>query len=223
MNTHAPEDVKQSLPEDAPEDGEELSRGEVTQLLLDWNNGDAAARDRLVTLVYGQLQQMAHRLLLGERVGNTMQTGALVNEVYLRLFDANGVPCRNRKEFFGIVARQMRQVLVDAARKRGGRKRGGDQRHVPLEEAALVAPAPNLDLIALGEALDALAQCDEELSQVVELHHFAGFTIEETAEIMGIPPYEVKRLLKRAKIYLHDELTRTEEVVQVVSDDARKE
>ena len=204
MNTHAPEDEKQSLPEDV----DELPRGEVTQLLLDWNNGDAAARDRLVTLVYGQLQRMAHRLLRRERVGPTMQTGALVHEVYLRLFDATGVPCRNRKEFFGIVARQMRQVLVDAARKRGGKKRGGNQRHVPLEEATLVAPALNLDLVALGEALDALEQCDEELSQVVELHHFAGFTIEETAEIMGIPAYEVKRLLKKAKIYLHDELTR---------------
>lgn len=178
-------------------------------MLLDWNNGDAAARDRLTPLVYDELQRMAHRLLLGERVGHTMQTGTLVHEVYLRLFDANGVPCRNRKEFFGIVARQMRQVLVDAARKRGGKRRGGNRRHVPLEDATSVAPALNLDLIALSEALDALAQRDEELSQVVELHHFAGFTIELTAEIMGIPPYEVKRRLKKAKIYLHDELTRT--------------
>jgi RNA polymerase sigma factor (TIGR02999 family) len=222
MNTHAPEDVKQSLPEERGEDLEELSRGEVTRLLLDWNNGDAAARDRLVTLVYGELRRMAHLLLLGERVGHSMQTGALVNEVYLRLFDANGVPCRNRKEFFGIVARQMRQVLVDAARNRKVKKRGGSRRRVPLEDAALVAPALNLDLIALGEALDTLAQLDEELCRVVELHHFAGFTIEETAEIMSIPVYEVKRLLKKAKIYLHDELTRTKEVVQVVSDDARR-
>ncbi len=208
MNTHTPEDEKQSLPEGAPEDRDELSRGEVTQLLLDWNHGDAAARDRLAPLVYGELQRMAHRLLLGEPVGNSVQTGTLVHEVYLRLFDGNGVPCRNRKEFFGIVARQMRQVLVDVARKRGGKKRGGNQRRVPLEEAALVEPAPNLDLIAFGEALDTLAQCDEEMCRVVELHHIAGFTIEETAEIMGMAPYEVKRLLKRAKIYLHDELTR---------------
>ena len=99
MNTHTPEDEKQSLPEGAPEDREELSRGEVTQLLLDWNNGDAAAWDRLAPLVYGELRRMAHRLLLGERVGHSMQTGALVNEVYLRLFDGNGAPCRNRFEF----------------------------------------------------------------------------------------------------------------------------
>ncbi len=218
MNTHTPEDVKQSLAEAA----DELSRGEVTQLLLDWNNGDAAARDQLVTLVYDQLQRMAHRLLLGERVGHSMQTGALVNEVYMRMFDANGMPCRSRKEFFGIVARQMRQVLVDAARKRGSKRRGGDQLHVPLEGMTLIAPAPNLDLIALGEALDALAQSREELSQVVELHHIAGFTTEETAEIMGIPSYEVKRLLTRAKIYLHHELTRTKGDAQGVSDDAPK-
>jgi len=204
MNTHAPEDVKQSPPKDV----EELSRGEVTQLLLDWNKGDAAARDQLVTLVYGQLRRMAHRRLLRERVGHTIQTGTLVNEVYLRLFGATGVPCRNRKEFFGIVARQMRQVLVDAARKRGVKKRGGNQRHVPLEDATLAVPALNLDLIALDEALDALAGYDEELSQVVELLYFAGFTIEETAEILGVSTDTVKRRWQKAKIYLHDELTR---------------
>jgi len=204
MNTHAPEDEKQSLPEDE----EEMSRGDVTRLLVDWNNGDAAARDRLVTLVYGKLQRMAHRLLLGERIGHTMRTGTLAHEVYMRLFDATGVPCRNRKEFFGIVARQMRQALVDAARERGVKRRGGNCRHVPLDDALLVAPALNLDLIALGEALDTLAQFDEELSQVVELHHFAGFTIEETANILNFSPDKVKRRLRKAKIYLHDELTR---------------
>jgi RNA polymerase sigma factor (TIGR02999 family) len=205
MNAHTPEDVKRSLSEDE----DKLSRGEVTRLLSDWNNGDAAARDRLVTLVYEELRRMAHRRLLRERVGHTLQTGALVNEVYLRLFNATGVPCQNRKEFFGIVARQMRQVLADAARKRGVKKRGGNQHHVPLEDAMLFIPALNVDLIALDEALDTLAQYDEELSQVIELHYFTGFTIEETAEIMRISIPQVKRLLKKAKIYLHDELTWT--------------
>ncbi len=218
MNTQAPEDVKQSL----PEDGEELPRGDVTRLLLDWNNGDAAARDRLVTLVYGELRRMAHRRLLRERVGHTMRTGTLVHEVYLRLFDANGVPCRDHKEFFGIAARLMRRVLVDAARNRGNKKCGGDQVRVPLEDATAVTPALNLDLIALDQALDALARCDEELIQVVELHYFAGLTIEETAEILGVSTHAVKRRWQKARIYLHDELTQTKGVVQVVADDALK-
>ncbi|MGH9938229.1 MAG: ECF-type sigma factor [Blastocatellia bacterium] len=209
MNIHTPEDVERYPPEVGAEDEEELSRGEVTQLLLDWNNGDASARDRLAALVYVELRRMAHRRLLGERAGHTLQTGALVNEVYLRLFGGARAPGRNRREFFGIVARQMRRVLVDAARKRNVKKRGGNRRHVPLEDVTLVVRALDLDLVALGEALDALAQCDEELSQVIELHYFAGFTIEETAEIMGIPIHVVKRLLKKARIYLHDELTRT--------------
>ncbi|HKQ79858.1 MAG TPA: ECF-type sigma factor [Blastocatellia bacterium] len=205
MNTPSTEDEKQS----SPEDRERLSSGEVTQLLLDWNNGDASARDRLAPLVYDEMRRMAHRRLLGERAGHTLQTGALVNEVYLRLFGDSKAPGRNRIEFFGIVARQMRRVLVDAARKRNVIKRGGNQRHVPLEDVALVVDALDLDLVALGEALDALEQCDEELSQVIELHYFAEFTIEETAEILGASINTVKRRLKKARIYLYDELTRT--------------
>src|SRR5689334_7482180 len=104
MNTHAPEDVKRSLSEDEVE----LSRGEVTRLLSDWNNGDAEALDRLVTVVYGELRRLAHRHLRRERVGHTMQTTALVHEVYLRLIEASGVECRNREEFFRIASRLMR-------------------------------------------------------------------------------------------------------------------
>ncbi|HKQ77427.1 MAG TPA: ECF-type sigma factor [Blastocatellia bacterium] len=205
MNTQTPEDVKQS----PPEGREELSRGEVTQLLLDWNNGDAAARDRLLTLVYDQLRRMAHRRLRRERIGHTMRTGTLVHEVYLRLFKADGVLCQNHKEFFGITARLMRQVLVDAARKRENKKCGGDQVRVIMEDSTVVTPAINLDLIALGEALDALASNDEDLSQVVELRCFAGLTIEQTAEILDVSIDTVKRRFNKARIYLHDELTRT--------------
>ncbi len=204
MNTHAPEDPKRSLPEDKSE----LSRGEVTQLLSDWNNGDAAARDQLVTLVYGELRRMAHLHLLRERDWHSMQTGTLAHEVYLRLFEANGVPCRNREEFYCIIARLMREILVDAARKRRSGKRGGDQIRVPLEDATAAAPAFDLDLIALNEALDTLARLDEGLSQVVELRYFAGQTIEETADILGVSADTVKRRWRKARIYLHDELTR---------------
>jgi len=186
MNTHTPEDV--------------------TRLLTDWNNGDAAARDQLVTLVYGELRRMAHRRLQLERNGHTMRTGTLAHEVYLRLFKANSLPCRNREEFFCIVANLMRQILVEAARKRRAEKRGGDPIHISLEDVTVVAPALNPDLIALDEALAALARYDRELSQVVELHYFAGLTIEETADILGVSNDEVKRRWRRARIYLHDTL-----------------
>ena len=181
---------------------------EVTQLLAGWNNGDTAARDRLATIVYGELRRMAHRRLLFERRGHTMQTGTLANEVYLRLFTVNRLECRSRREFFSIVARQMLEILIETARKRQAAKRGGDVIFTSLEDAMVVAPALDLNVFALKEALNALAERDGELSQAIELHYLAGFTIDETAELMNIPNHGVKRLLLKAKIYLHDDLTR---------------
>src|SRR5215470_12009206 len=131
MNTHTPEDVKRS----PSADDVELSRGEVTRLLSDWNNGDATALDRLVTLVYGELRRMAHQRLRRERIGHTAQTDTLVHEVCLRLIEASDVECRNREEFFHIAARLMRHVLVDFARKRRAVKRGGSWVKVSLEDA----------------------------------------------------------------------------------------
>ena len=192
MNTHTPASLE-----------------DVTRLLTDWNNGDAAARDQLVTLVYGELRRMAHRRLQHERNGHTMRTGTLAHEVYLRLFKANGVPCRNREEFFCIVAGLMREILVDAARKRRAEKRGGNAIHIPLEEVTVVTPALDLDLIALDEALRTLARRDKELSQIVELRFFVGLTIEEAADILGVSMPVVKRRWQRARIYLHDQMTRT--------------
>src|SRR5262249_23925619 len=136
MTTHAPEDAKRSLSEDEGK----LSRGEVTQLLLDWNNGDAAALDRLVTLVYEELGRMAHQHLRRERIGHAMQTGTLVHEVYLRLIEANDVECQNREEFFRIAAQLMRHVLVDFARKRRAIKRGGSRVKISLEDATAFTP-----------------------------------------------------------------------------------
>ncbi len=206
MNTHAPEDVKRSLSEDK----RELSRGEVTQLVLDWNNGDATALDRLVTLVYKELRRMAHQHLRRERIGHTMQTGTLVHEVYLRLIEADDVECQNREEFFRIAARLMRHVLVDFARKRHAVKRGGSRIQVSIEDATAFTPALDPDLIALHEALDDLARYDKELSEVVELLYFAGYTIEETADILGVSADTVKRRWKKAKIYLLKILTDAE-------------
>src|SRR5215510_11585457 len=150
MNTHAPEDVMRSLSADEVE----LSRGEVTRLLSDWNNGDATALDRLVTLVHGELRRMAHQRLRRERIGHTMQTDTLVQEVYLRLIEASSVECRNRGEFFRIAARLMRQVLVDFARKRRAIKRGESRIQVSLEDAKALTPALDPDLIVLNAALD---------------------------------------------------------------------
>jgi RNA polymerase sigma-70 factor, ECF subfamily len=198
MNTHTPEDVKRSLSEDEVE----LSRGEVTRLLSDWNNGDAAARDRLVTLVYGELRRMAHQRLRRERVGHTLQTTALVHEVYLRLMKASDVGCQNREEFFRIAARLMREVLVDFARKRDAVKRGGRWIRASLESAKAFTPARNPDLIALDAALDELARYDKELVEVVESLYFDDHTIEETADILGVSTATVKRRWKKAKIYL---------------------
>src|SRR5262249_48128095 len=198
MNRHAPEDVQQSFSEDEGE----LSRGEVTRLLSDWNNGDAAALDRLVTLVYEELRRMAHQHLRRERIGHTAQTGTLVHEVCLRLIEANDVECQNREEFFRLVARLMRQVLVDFARKRRAVKRGGSWVKVSLEDVTAFMPTLDPDLIAIHEALDDLARHDKELVQVVELLYFAGYTIEETADTLGVSTNTVKRRWKKAKFYL---------------------
>jgi len=221
MNTHAPEDVKRSLSENEGES----SRGEVTQLLLDWNNGDAAALDRLVALVYEELKRMARQCLRRERMGHAAQTGTLVHEVYLRLIEAVDVECQNREEFFRIAARLMRHVLVDFARMRHAKKRGGSRIQVPLEDEmafmpaldpdfialrTAFTPAVDPDFIALHEALEDLAQNDEELVQVVELLYFAGYTIEETADILGVSTDTVKRRWKKAKIYLLKILTDAE-------------
>lgn len=206
MNTKAPEDVMRSPSEDEVE----LSRGEVTRLLSDWNNGDATALDLLVTLVYGELRRMAHQRLRRERVGHTMQTGTLVHEVYLRLTKASDVECRNREEFFRIAARLMRQILVDFARKRRAIKRGGSWIRVSLEDAKAFTPALDPDLITLNAALDELARYDKELVEVVELLYFADHTIDETADILGVSTATVKRRWKKAKIYLLKILTGVE-------------
>jgi len=206
MNTHAIEEVKRGLSEDESQ----LSGGEVTRLLLDWNKGDASALDRLIELVYDELTRMAHRYLRRKRVEHILQTGTLVDEVYLALYKANNVECQNREEFFRIAAGLMRHVLVEFARKYHSLKRGGGLVQVSLEDAAAFTHALNPDLIALHEALDDLARRDEELVQVVELLYFAGYTIEETAKILGVSTDTVKRRWKKAKIYLFKILTDSE-------------
>lgn len=175
---------------------------EVTQLLLAWRNGDATALERLIPLVQAELRRIARNHLRRERAGHTLQTSALVNEAYLRLIDAQQVAWQNRAHFFAISASLMRRVLVDMARERHARKRGGRAQQVLLDDAMLVARAPGEDLLAVDEALQALAQFDERKSRVVELRFFGGLTEAEIAEALQVAPETVRRDWRLAKAWL---------------------
>src|SRR5262245_6493959 len=159
-------------------------RSDATALLLAWSDGDAAAFDKLVPLVYEELRRLARGYLRRERAGRALQTTALVNEAYLRLIDAQRVQWQGRAHFLAIAARTMRRILVEFARQRARQKRGGDVVHVTLDEARELAPDYGTDLVALSDALTALASVDARMSQVVELRFFGGFSVQETAEVL---------------------------------------
>lgn len=181
----------------------------VTQLLVAWSDGDAAARDELMPLVYEELRRLAHRYMGRERKGHTLQTSGLVNEAYLRLIDQSQVHWQNRAHFFGIAAQMMRRILVDYARSRGYAKRGGDARQVSLEEAAIVSEERAADVVALDDALKGLAEIDLRKSRIVELRFFGGLSIEETAEVLAVSPGTVMRDWTLAKAWLRREMTNT--------------
>jgi RNA polymerase sigma factor (TIGR02999 family) len=180
-------------------------RERVSQLLADWANRDPAAREQLVPIVYGELRRLAHHYMRGERIGHTLQTTGLVNEVYLRLAGIDGLRWRDRAHFFAMAATLMRRVLVDYARQRGREKRGGGVSVTSLDEYA-VAPQAAVDIIALDRALERLAAIDPQQSRIVELRFFAGLSVEETAEAVGVSPATVKREWATAKLWLHNEL-----------------
>ena len=177
----------------------------ITQVLADWANRDPTARDRLVPIVYEELRRLAHHYMRGEREGHTLQTTAIVHEVYLRLAGIDGLQWRDRAHFFAMAATLMRRVLVDYARQRAREKRGAGVAVTSLDENAL-APQPAVDVLALNEALDRLAAVDPQQSRVVELRFFAGLSVEETAEALGISPATVKRDWATAKLWLYHEL-----------------
>jgi RNA polymerase sigma-70 factor (ECF subfamily) len=179
---------------------------QVTQLLVDWGNGDKAALDKLVPLVYDELRRLARYYMRRERAGHTLQTTALVNEAYLRLIDQRNVRWQSRAHFFAIAAQLMRRILIDQARKRLNSKRGGDVRKVSLDQALVVSEARTTDLIALDDALTTLEVMDERKSKVVELRFFGGLNIEETAEVMAISPATVQREWNLAKAWLYREI-----------------
>jgi RNA polymerase sigma-70 factor (ECF subfamily) len=178
----------------------------ITELLLAWQAGDQAALDALVPIVHGELRRLAHRCMTQERPGHLLQTTALVNEAYLHLIDVGRVRWHDRVHFFGICARLMRQILVHHARSRDAQKRGGKIRHVSLDEAAVLAPAPDADLLRLDEALLSLEAFDARKAKVVELRFFGGLTLDETAEVLRVSTDTVGRDWDLAKAWLYREM-----------------
>jgi RNA polymerase sigma factor (TIGR02999 family) len=184
-------------------------RSDATDLLLAWSNGDDSAFDRLVPLVYQELRALAQRYMRHERPDHTLRATALVNEAYLRLIDVNRIQWQNRAHFLAVAAQTMRRILVEFARHRRRRKRGGDVVRVTIDDAMEIAQVKEPDLVALSDALSALATFDPRMSQAVELRFFGGLTVQETADVLKVSPETVMRDWKTAKAWLLRELSRS--------------
>ena len=179
----------------------------VTALLKRWRQGDSAALEKLVPLVYSELRRIAARQLRRERPNHTLQPTALVHEVYLKLVDQHRIEWQNRAQFFGIAAQLIRRILVDHVRNRRTAKRGGGTLTVALDDAVSEPARENIDLVKLDDALLSLAAKDEQQSRVVELRFFGGLSIEETAEVLRISPSTVKRDWATAKAWLYRDMS----------------
>ena len=201
------------FPNDPDSDGFEmtsLSQQQVTQLLLDWSDGDQQALNQLIPLVYQELKRLARHYMRRGRAGHTLQTSALVNEAYIHLVDCKKMRFQDRAHFLAVAAQAMRRVLVDHARTRDSAKRGGaDVRKVSLDEAATLADERAAEMIALDDALTSLAELDPRKSQIVELRYFGGLEINETAEVVKISPATVKREWNAARLWLHREINKS--------------
>ena len=178
----------------------------MPHLLLAWSDGNQAALDQLMPLVYAKLRRLAHRYLAGERAGHTLQTTDLVNEPYLRLVGQTQMRWQNRAQFFAVSAQLMRRILMDYARTRHAARRGGTALQVTLEEAAEVSVERSAEMVALDDALTAMAQFDERKGRLVELRFFGGLSIEETAEVLQVSPGTVMREWTLAKAWLQREI-----------------
>jgi RNA polymerase sigma factor (TIGR02999 family) len=183
------------------------SSHQITELLLAWNDGDKTALDQLVPLVQSELRRLAKSYLSRERSTHTLQTTALINEAYVRLIDAKRVKWENRAHFYGIAARVMRQILVDAARKRNYQKRGAGTHQITFNEALVVSDAGDPNVLALDEALNELAKLDERKARVVEMRFFGGLTERETAIALNVSAETARRDWRLAKSWLLRELT----------------
>jgi RNA polymerase sigma factor (TIGR02999 family) len=176
-------------------------------LLVRWREGDREALEALMPLVYEELRRLAHHYLRQERSDHTLQSTALVHEAYLRLARQDPPQWQNRAHFFGIAARIMRQILVEYARGRGAAKRGGNTCRLTLDEAVALPQQTDVDVVALDKALNDLSELDAQQSRIVELRFFAGLTIEDTSEVLGISPATVKRDWVTARAWLYRAMT----------------
>jgi RNA polymerase sigma factor (TIGR02999 family) len=184
------------------------SQEEVTQLLIQWREGNQGALDQLLPLVYDELRRLANAYLRKERPDHTLQSTALVHEAYLRLIGQREIQWQNRAQFFGVAAQMIRRILVDHARGRISAKRGGGAPKLSLDEGLAVAGGKGLDLVALDDALAALGVIDPQQCRIVELRFFGGLSIEETAEVIGVSTATVKRDWSVARAWLFRELSK---------------
>jgi RNA polymerase sigma factor (TIGR02999 family) len=179
---------------------------DVTKLLRDWVGGDRGALDRLMPVIYGELRKIAAGYMRRERAGHTLQTTALINEAYLRMIDVERMQLHDRAHFFALCAKMMRRILVDHARSHGYLKRGGGAQRVTLEEALVVGPEATPDLIAIDDALNALAIRDKRKARVVELRFFGGLNVDEIARVLDVSPQTVLRDWSLSKAWLTREM-----------------
>jgi RNA polymerase sigma factor (TIGR02999 family) len=180
---------------------------DITRLLTAWGNGEVGALDELMPIVYTELQRIARKYLAAGVPVNTLESAALVNEAYLKLVRAHTIHCESRLQFFGMCAQIIRHILVDHARNRRYAKRGGGAAQIPFDEARFEAPMPGVEILELDGALTSLSKVDPRKARVVELRHFGGLSVEETAHVLRISPETAKRDWKMAKAWLLRELT----------------
>jgi RNA polymerase sigma factor (TIGR02999 family) len=185
------------------------SQQDVTRLLVRLTEGDRGVLDELLPVVYGELRKLASSYLRRERVGHTLQPTALVHEAYMRLVDQTQVQWQNRAHFFGVAAQMMRRILVDHARAHEAEKRGGEFQKLSLDENIDVSGERDVNLVALDDALNLLAEIDPQKMKVVELRFFGGLSVEETAEVLGVSAPTVKRQWRMAKAWLYGQVKRT--------------
>jgi RNA polymerase sigma factor (TIGR02999 family) len=193
-------------------DAPSVSQQRVTDLLTRWSHGDDAALEELTPLIYEELRRLAHHYMKGERPDHTLQTTALVNEVYLRLADQTNPDWQSRAHFFAVAARAMRQILVSYARSNRAQKRGGGGARIELDEAAIMSPEQSNEIVDVHEALERLSRLDERKARVVELKYFGGLNHDEIAEVMKISTITVRRDWVFAKAWLHNELHSVDEI-----------
>ena len=182
-----------------------VEQNDITKMLAAWADGNEDALDRLISVLYPELRRIA-RQHLGRRAGDSLESAALANEVYLKLISAGTIQCESRTHFLALCAQMSRRILVDHARRRRSAKRGGDALQVPLDEELLQAEAGGIEVVALDRALEALATIDGRKSRLVELRYFGGLSVEEAAEVLGVSKETAKRDWKMARAWLYAEL-----------------